>query len=774
MTLPGALSLKVTVPLLLLGFAGMLAAINLFYFVPQAERAAQDDMRKRMAQEMSRLQSTAEYLLVKGDTAVAAHEIAVLSHNHDVVFAALIDDRNSVVASTRRAWIGQNIAVASREFDSTQATSAVRERRAHVAFEPNTNALVGYAGVLLGGPSDEIRPSRTGMLYVGYDLGRHEKDARAQILQQSIYWAGWVTALALVMWLVFHYVLTRRTAKLVHAAEQIASGNLSARSGLTGRDELGRLGRAFDDMAKVVAETQTRLEHDIAERKRAEEALRISEANYRAIFDAAEDAIFIHDIETGTILDVNPKACETYGYTRDEFRAVDIGTLSSGAPPYTQQHAVRLMKRIVSGEQLTMEWHARRKSGELFWFEVSGKRVNIGGHDRILALGRDITDRKRAAEELTHQREALYQREKLAALGSLLAGVAHELNNPLSVVVARAVLLEEQGDATTRGAALRIRTAAERCARIVRTFLAMARQQKPERGPVAVDEVVTAALDIAGYALRTSGIEVRVELAEDAPLINADADQLHQVLLNLVINAQQSLQDMPLPRRIRIRSVIDRKAGMLALTVADNGPGIPPHLKARVFEPFFTTKPTGVGTGVGLAVSLGIIEAHGGTMSVDAAPGGGAAFTIRLPLGDGAAAGELVAAPASSLREAHYRILIVDDEAEIRDTLCEILTGAGHDVAVAASGRDALKRMGIETFDVIVTDIRMPDLDGRALYQEIRARWPGKAARVVFITGDTLASTLRDFVTASGRPVIEKPFLPADVRRVVAELVARD
>jgi len=773
-TLPGRVSLKVIVPLLLLGFAGMLAAINLFYFVPQAERAAQDDMRKRMAQEMSRLQSTTEYLLVKGDTAIAQHEIAVLSHNHDVLFAALIDDRNVVLAATRLAWIGQNVAVASHEFDSSQAWSAVRERRAHVTFEPVTNALVGYAGVLLGGPSDEIRPSRTGMLYVGYDLGRHERDARAQILQQSIYWAGWVTALALVMWLVFHYVLTRRTAKLVHAAEQIASGNLSARSGLTGGDELGRLGRAFDDMAKVVAETQTRLEHDIAERKRAEEALRNSEANYRAIFDAAEDAIFIHDIDSGAILDANPKACEMYGYTREELQRVDIGALSSGVPPYTQQHAMRLMKRIVEGEQVAIEWHARRKDGELFWFEVAGKRVTIGGQHRILAIGRDITDRKRAAEELTRQREAVYQREKLAALGSLLAGVAHELNNPLSVVVARAVLLEEQGDATTRGAALRIRTAAERCARIVRTFLAMARQQEPERGPVAIDEVVAAALDIAGYALRTSSIEVKVELVEDAPLIHADADQLHQVLLNLVINAQQSLQDMPLPRRIRIRSDIDAAAGMLVLTVADNGPGITPHLKARVFEPFFTTKPTGVGTGVGLAVSLGIVEAHGGTLAVDRAPGGGAMFTIRLPLGEKAPRGPRAPAPAKSVGEAHYRILIVDDEPEIRDTLCEILTGAGHDVAVAASGREALKRMTIEPYDVIVTDIRMPDLDGRALYQEIRERWPGKAGRVVFITGDTLASTLRDFVSASGRPVIEKPFLPADVRRVVAELVARE
>jgi len=891
LNLPLPASLKLTVPLILLVFAATLSAVNLVYHVPEAERAAEDDSRKRLAQEMSRLQSTLEYLLLKGDLEAAQHEIAVLAHNHDVILAALADDRNAVLAATRRAWLGRQIDEVSPEFDLDLAARAIRERRAGIRIDSDGGALLGHAGILLGSERDELRPSRTGSLFLAYDLARYKAEARAQVVQQSLYWAGWVTALALAMWLVFHFLLTRRTAQLVRAAEEIAAGNLAARSGLAGRDELGRLGRAFDAMAGDVAETQTRLRQDIAERVRVQRELEISEASYRAIFDAAEDAIFVHDIDSGGIVDANPKACDTFGYALDELRRIDLGRLGSGERPYAQQDAMALIARARNGEQLRIEWRGRSKEGRLRWYEVFVRRITIGGHDRILSLARDITDRKsaeaalraseeqyhamfnasidglalwnakgeivdinpalwrmyghsdaeflalpagswtgpsynpgflrcvasgecshsemtaqrndgsaleievhgipmqyqgkphvltiarditekkRSEEELARQRDSLYQREKLAALGSLLAGVAHELNNPLSVVVARAVLLEEQGDAATQTAALKIRTAAERCARIVRTFLAMARQQRPERGPVAMNEVVKAALDMTGYAIHTTGIDVTLDLGADIPPILADADQLHQVLLNLIINAQQSLQDSPPPRRLRIATRYVPRNDLLRVVVTDNGPGIPPHLRARIFDPYFTTKPTGKGTGVGLAVSLGIVEAHGGTLAVDTPAAGGAAFIVALPVVPIDAAG---AHAEGSLRssERGHSVLVVDDEPDIRESLAQILIGACHRVVTVGSGREALQRMATAHYDVILTDIRMPDLDGRALYQQIEQRWPRQAARVVFVTGDTLASELREFVRRTGRRVIEKPFLPAEVRRVVAELAA--
>ena len=766
MTIRVPASLKYTVPLILLAFAATLSAVNLLYHVPGAERAAEEDSRKRLGQEMSRLQSTLEYLLLKGDETAAQREISVLAHNHDVVFAALTDDHDVVMAATRRAWVGQRIDRVLSSFDDR----TLREGHRGMTIDANDAELLGHADILMGSEREALRPSRTGGVFLAYDLRRYKAEARAQVLRQSLYWAGWVTALALGMWLTFHFLLTRRTARLVHAAEQLAAGDLAARSGLKGTDELGRLSRAFDAMALEVAETETQLRQDIAERQRADEALRRSEAalraseeHYRAMFNASIDGLALWN-EAGEIVDTNPALWRMYGYSDGEFSALPPGTWEG--PCYQSA----FLRAVAAGVSQHAEVTEQRKDGSLIELDVHGIPMQYQGKPHVLTIARDITEKKRSAAELARQREALYQREKLAALGSLLAGVAHELNNPLSVVVARAVLLEEQGDSATRAAAVKIRTAAERCARIVRTFLAMARQQQPERGPVAINDVVTAALDIAAYAVRTSGVEITLDLAPGIPLILADADQLHQVMLNLVINAQQSLQERPAPRRIRIRSGYDAASFDVHVSVADNGPGVPAHLRARIFDPYFTTKPIGIGTGVGLAVSLGIVEAHGGTLTLDCPAEGGVVFTMTLPAGGvDAAAVDTTAQPARLERQS--AILIVDDEADIREALSEILIGAHHRVVTATSGHDALQRMASEHFDAILTDIRMPDLDGRALFQEIEKRWPGRANRVVFVTGDTLASALREFVSSSGRPVIEKPFMPSEVRRVIAELV---
>ena len=288
------------------------------------------------------------------------------------------------------------------------------------------------------------------------------------------------------------------------------------------------------------------------------------------------------------------------------------------------------------------------------------------------AVGRDVTAQRDAEREIQHQRERLLQQEKLAALGSLLAGVAHELNNPLSVVVGYAALLREDArDRAIRDSAKQIHTAAQRCARIVNTFLAMARQKPPAFGPVDLAASIDEALEIVGYPLRSGGVTVTRRIPADLPAVRADVDQLHQVVTNLVINAQQALMSCPEPRTIEISA--SAADGMVELAIADNGPGIPVELRRRVFEPFFTTKPQGVGTGLGLAVCHGILATHRGSIELEPAPGGGTVARVRLP----ATAGGKRRAPRS-VPKAPGLVLLVDDEPGIVAVVGEALRRDGH------------------------------------------------------------------------------------------------
>ena len=398
----------------------------------------------------------------------------------------------------------------------------------------------------------------------------------------------------------------------------------------------------------------------------------------------------------------------------------------------------------------------------------SGVPVSRGDQRLALVIFADITETKRAEEEIARQREALHQADKISALGSLLAGVAHELNNPLSIVVGRSVMLEDADlDPKVGAAVASIRTAAERCAKIVKTFLAMARKQAPTRVPVRIDAVVAAALDLLGYGLESAGIRVTTAVPADLPQTMADPDQLTQVLTNLVTNAQQAMVGWSGKRELAISAEHDRRHGQIRIIVSDSGPGIPDQVRGRIFDPFFTTKPAGGGTGIGLAVCRGIVEAHEGTITVGVAPGGGASFVVTLPVVGTLGATARIEAPAAAHAGPSGRLLIVDDEEGIRHMLAEILAADGHVVEEAANGLQALERLGEARFDLVISDLIMPQLDGPGLYEELCRRDPTMADHLLFITGDTLSASARFFLQRVQRPAIEKPFVPEEVRRAV-------
>jgi two-component system NtrC family sensor kinase len=388
------------------------------------------------------------------------------------------------------------------------------------------------------------------------------------------------------------------------------------------------------------------------------------------------------------------------------------------------------------------------------------------------SLQREMAERQQAEAQLQQQREALYQREKLAAMGSLLASVAHELNNPLSVVMVQADLLREEiGQGSLAEQVRAITQSADRCVRIVHNFLTLARQHPPDRELVDLNKVVEEVVKLLAYALQVDNIEVDLELAPALPLLGADPHQLHQVVVNLATNAHQALRDEPSPRRLTLTTSYDTVHGRVVLDVADTGPGIPLELQARIFEPFYTTKPPGVGTGLGLSLCRGIVEGHGGTMSVHSQPGHGSIFRVELPV-DAipiARPEEPVPEPAPATPEQEKTILVVDDEPGITSALAYLLRRHGYHVDTASNGRLALHKLRGRAYDLILCDLRMPELDGPGLYRELEQHLPHLLRRVIFLTGDTLSPEAREFLEQAGGLRLNKPFRAAEVRRAVQQ-----
>ncbi len=413
----------------------------------------------------------------------------------------------------------------------------------------------------------------------------------------------------------------------------------------------------------------------------------------------------------------------------------------------------------------------RRADGSVMHGLTSARVVDFRGEDVIVSATRDITEQLAMQEELERQREIAHQNEKLSALGELLAGVSHELNNPLSIIVGYALMLQDKvEDPALRRRVDRIAQAAERCTKIVRTFLAMARKRPVRVEDCALNEVVEVAVDVAGYGLRSTGAEVSADLDPHLPPISADPDQLAQVFTNLIVNAEHALTHLGPTGRLRIATYHDAERGQVVAEVSDNGPGMAPEIRARIFEPFFTTKAQGKGTGIGLAFCHRVVESHGGQIAVSSEPGRGATFWIRLPAA--APAGGPRAAPPGRAAEpgGRRRVLVVDDEPEVAQVICEMLSEQGYVPEACASASAALARLAAEPFDAILSDVKMPGTDGGGLLAALARIDEGLVQRLGFVTGDTMGEAAQALLLRAGRPHLAKPLDPEALARLVAEL----
>jgi two-component system NtrC family sensor kinase len=377
---------------------------------------------------------------------------------------------------------------------------------------------------------------------------------------------------------------------------------------------------------------------------------------------------------------------------------------------------------------------------------------------------------KQSLNRLSETQARLIQSEKLSAVGQLIAGVAHELNNPLTTLIgfaeylARGELPEE-----VRQIATRMSNQSKRCARIVDNLLAFARRYQPELAPTNLNALVRECLELYAYQLRVNDIDTSLELQPDLPLTHADPHRLIQVLVNLVTNAFQAMVGAGKGGVLTIRTRYNE--GWLVLEVEDTGPGIPPDHLHRLFDPFFTTKEVGQGTGLGLSICYGIVQEHQGEIHAENT-GTGACLRVELPLRSERVGGE--EPPANILEPAAPgRILVVDDEEAIVELLTQVLSARGHEVHCAQNGAEAVAKLGEGSYDLILSDIRMPGTDGVALHAYLAQQRPDLIPKSVFMTGDTLGDGTREFLEAARPPLLHKPFGIDDIEAVVHTALAR-
>ncbi|MBX2839058.1 MAG: PAS-domain containing protein [Gammaproteobacteria bacterium] len=403
-------------------------------------------------------------------------------------------------------------------------------------------------------------------------------------------------------------------------------------------------------------------------------------------------------------------------------------------------------------------------------FSVNRRKTSDQG---FVVAWTDITSKRQTEQELQKQRESAFQSEKLNALGQLLAGVAHELNNPLSVVVGHAMMLRDEVDnPEALDGVERISRAAQRCSKIVKTFLAMARQKPTRLAETSINDVVSNAMEIAAYGLRQRNVKIDLNLGQSLPVVLADEDQLTQVIINLMLNAEQAFESDHATPTLCINTAYQPKENQVVVRVSDNGPGIPEKLKVRIFEPFFTTKAVNEGTGVGLALSHRIASSHNGDLSLGDSELGGATFELTLPA---ESASEVI---VNEVERQHSKLinraLVIEDEPEVAHVIGRLLKKFDIESSVAENAEAGLKILESDAlFDLILCDLRMPGLGGRGFSERLHEQWPELSARFVFITGDAISEDADLIRQAAKYPILEKPVSPDELRSVI-EAIAND
>ena len=495
---------------------------------------------------------------------------------------------------------------------------------------------------------------------------------------------------------------------------------------------------------------------------------------FARLFEALHEGVYIGlitDTKTATLA-ANPHLRLMFGWA-DELSAADIRPFD--ADRFVDEQARLGFLQQLSRDGLAQDYllRLRRADGSAMWVEVTARAETHPPRKalRVEAVIRDVTERKKLQDQTRELYHQLSQAEKLAALGQTMSGVAHELNNPLATILACAERLSSRRlDELTRRDLEAIHNAAERAARIVRNLQTFVRKRHTTRTTVDLNDVVRETLAIRAYEQRAANVVILEALAAGLPPIFADPHQIQQILLNLIINAEQAMLDAHGRGMLILRSWHEPDRDAVILEVNDDGPGMPEALQPKIFDPFFTTKAVGKGTGLGLTVAYAIAQEHGGRLTVASREGRGASFFLELPV-----SGTNVRLPDAARTEPlpdvppGTRALVVEDEQALNEAVAAALADEGFTVDRAANGEEALFRLRDASYDVVICDLKMPKVDGMMFFREVSTTMPQVARRLVFVTGDVAGTEAERFLEESGCRWVPKPFRLRDLVRVARE-----
>ena len=523
------------------------------------------------------------------------------------------------------------------------------------------------------------------------------------------------------------------------------------------------------------------ISRDITEQKHAEEALLASEKQYRNLFESANDAIFIFEPLNEIVLEANSRACELYGFSREEFVGLSLKAVTQNIDQGEQ--AIRWT--LNTGNLKDFETTHFRKNGTAIHVLINASFIDYKGERAILSIARDVTERNRVRDERQKLEMQLVQTQKIESVGTLAAGIAHDFNNILNVIMGSISLLSAHlGDREKSLYRIkRITEATERGAQLVRQLLTFARKTNVERCEIVVNDLIRETAKLLEETFPKT-IEVTLRLKPSLPVVISDPNQLHQVLVNLCVNARDA---MPHGGRLRIQTGCEAGALIrkkfpgassekyVSISITDSGIGMKEETRKRIFDPFFTTKEVGKGTGLGLAVVLGIIQNHSGFIDVESEVNAGTEFRLYLPGQERLVMGrQEVDNKVGSVPGGTETILYVEDEEVVRELVAETLKQKGYKVLTAGDGEEAEKvlQAHLQEISLLLTDLGLPKRDGEELCR--RAKSLNPSLPLAIVTGFLDPARKAALAEIGVDDVVDKPCKLEDLLSRVRSILDRE